>query len=169
MVRAPDLMDFKLPAIMVVYLKLCDITSSDFAVLYNEVSSTQFLSFVVYQIQTGFCYIFLMSIFKRLPMIFVLCAYEHLHRYRIGRCFFYIFHQGVVHLGQTVRSWYILFIFIVISRIAGCGIAVIQTFLAIYGQDPYVSGLRKMEVAAWMIIFSIWRDDSVILAFDGPA
>ena len=45
----------------------------------------------------------------------------------------------------------------------------IQTFLAIYGQDPYVSGLRKMEVAAWMIIFSIWRDDSVILAFDGPA
>ena len=66
MVRAPDLMDFKLPAIMVVYLKLCDITSSDFAVLYNEVSSTQFLSFVVYQIQTGFCYIFLMSIFLSL-------------------------------------------------------------------------------------------------------
>ena len=83
MVRAPDLMDFKLSAILVVYLKLCDITSSDFAVLYNEVSSTQFLSFVVYQIQTGFCYIFLMSIFIFLPVVFVLHAYQDICKFCI--------------------------------------------------------------------------------------
>ena len=34
MVRAPDLMDFKLSAILVVYLKLCDITSVVFIIFY---------------------------------------------------------------------------------------------------------------------------------------
>ena len=50
MVRAPDLMDFKLPAIMVVYLKLCDITSPDFAVLYplSLIKSRQ--TFVIYSL-----------------------------------------------------------------------------------------------------------------------
>ena len=59
-----------------------------------------------------------MSIFIFLPVVFVLHAYQDICKFCIRSYLFHISHQGVIHLGQTVRPLYIFFIFIVISRYA---------------------------------------------------
>ena len=52
MVRAPDLMDFKLSAILVVYLKLCDITSVVLIIFYIPAGSNlSCVLFVKYRIK----------------------------------------------------------------------------------------------------------------------
>lgn len=144
----------KLPAIMIKSASRRDITSSRFAgsimVILNILSlhclpdSDRFLLYIPYvYIQT-------------LPWFSSFVPLNISTDPVWGTLFLHIFHQGELYSGRQSGLGISLFIFIVISRITGCGIY-IQTFLANSNPGFLCLRPRNMGPLTWMIIFSIWR------------